>query len=288
MNPKILPGGNEFDTVPLTPPEDLEEIEKYRKELLSMPEENRKKLLKKELAKEKRELKKKAADDEAKRFFNHPSADADFEHWSKASYWTLDEAVALIHGKDPKAVTWEQIKDFSCWPLSPFIEKYKNNYDLVIRAKNFNQLKDRTPPGKFLSWAQRSGFEIPEELLSLVQEREVASPVNRHSDSELRMGLVDLNTLTNQINWEQVHKESILEQVTGDQESVLLVSRSEYWNDFVKRIIQAIDAFPDWRQAHRKIQKSSNLHEWLLSQFKFDTREVEIVKKVLSDIFDIP
>ncbi|VTZ52200.1 hypothetical protein MPC4_70088 [Methylocella tundrae] len=39
-----------------------------------------------------------------RRFFHHPNADADFDHWSKAAHWTLDEAVALSFGKERKVV----------------------------------------------------------------------------------------------------------------------------------------------------------------------------------------
>lgn len=36
--------------------------------------------------------------------FNQPDAAADIDHWSKASYWTLDEATALSLGRDPRRV----------------------------------------------------------------------------------------------------------------------------------------------------------------------------------------
>jgi hypothetical protein len=38
--------------------------------------------------------------EENQRFFNQSRADVDVSHWSRMSYWTLDEAVALSLGKD--------------------------------------------------------------------------------------------------------------------------------------------------------------------------------------------
>ena len=37
-------------------------------------------------------------------FFEQLDALADFEHWSRAEYWTPDEAVAVSFGKNPNAV----------------------------------------------------------------------------------------------------------------------------------------------------------------------------------------
>jgi hypothetical protein len=51
--------------------------------------------------------------EEAQRFFNQPRAEADFEHWSKFAYWTLDEAIALSLGKTPQIVTWEEVKEYT-------------------------------------------------------------------------------------------------------------------------------------------------------------------------------
>ena len=45
-----------------------------------------------------------AAREEKERFFNLPSADADFPHWSKVAHWFLGEAVALSFGKAPERV----------------------------------------------------------------------------------------------------------------------------------------------------------------------------------------
>lgn len=43
---------------------------------------------------------------------------ADFDHYCKMAYWTLDECVALSLGKDPKRVNWKVVQphtDNSCF-----------------------------------------------------------------------------------------------------------------------------------------------------------------------------
>lgn len=42
--------------------------------------------------------------EEQERFFNQVYASADFPHWSKATYWTLDEATTLSLRKAPEIV----------------------------------------------------------------------------------------------------------------------------------------------------------------------------------------
>jgi hypothetical protein len=41
---------------------------------------------------------------EAQRFYNQPNAQADFPYWLAMDFWTLDEAVALLLGKNPEIV----------------------------------------------------------------------------------------------------------------------------------------------------------------------------------------
>src|SRR5580704_12116945 len=49
---------------------------------------------------------------ERNRFFNHPSCNADYSYWSRQAYWSIEEAIALILGKDPRKVSWEEVKKF--------------------------------------------------------------------------------------------------------------------------------------------------------------------------------
>lgn len=46
----------------------------------------------------------KARADEARRFYNAPQAQARFDYWLAMDFWTLDEAVTLLLGKNPQVV----------------------------------------------------------------------------------------------------------------------------------------------------------------------------------------
>jgi hypothetical protein len=109
----------------------------------------------------------KAEFEESQRIFNKPHAEADFSHWSKAAYWTLDEAIALCFGKNPEIVNWKSVSPYT--HISPFAKKFEKARDLAQRAKSFNQLlHDPIIPGFFLAWARRNDIEIPAELLGIM------------------------------------------------------------------------------------------------------------------------
>ena len=109
-------------------------------------------------------------------FYNQPSSNADYDHWCKATYWTLDEAIALSFGKDPEQVSWDKLKNHHSYPPSPFVEQYRKIRDLAIRAKNFNQLYDPILPSLFLAWAIRTGIEVAPELTDGIEAQGCVAP----------------------------------------------------------------------------------------------------------------
>jgi hypothetical protein len=119
-----------------------------------------------ELAKHEQEL---ATLQEAGLPWNQPSARADFEHWSKASYWSLEEAVALSFGRSPVQVGWETMKLYT--HISPFARAYEQKRDLVLRAKGVQQLYEPVIPTFFLAWAKRIGIEVDKDLVAAVEAR---------------------------------------------------------------------------------------------------------------------
>ena len=104
---------------------------------------------------------------EAEASYNQPNAEADFAYWSRISYWTLDESVALSMGKNPKIVTWEKLKGVNYH--SPFVTKYAEKREAILRAKTMGQLWDTTAPAVFMAWAARTRFEMPPDLVMQVQ-----------------------------------------------------------------------------------------------------------------------
>lgn len=143
----------------------------FKDELLELPPDELNARLATEKAKEQQELIDKADREEKARFFNRPGANADFSHWSKATYWTLDEAIALSFGKAPEVVKWENVQ--SLVGVSPFAFQYARVRDLAYRAKAWEQLYDPVLPTIYLAWARRTEIAAPEELIRLVESRGV-------------------------------------------------------------------------------------------------------------------
>lgn len=60
---------------------------------------------------------------------------------------------------------------------------------------------------------------------------------------------------------------------------------SQYWEELERKITHAIREYPTWRDQQKNIQKTGNVVNWLKSTIKANSRETEIIKKVLTDIY---
>lgn len=100
-----------------------------------------------------------------------PEVAADFKHWSKMPYWSLEESVALLLGKDPEIVNWNIVKHHQEWP---FITELSLNYtklrDLILRTHEMKEIEGQNLPFSFLLWADSRGIEVPVELRILVED----------------------------------------------------------------------------------------------------------------------
>lgn len=111
------------------------------------------------------------------RFFNEPRAQADHDLWSKMPFWDPDEATALSFDKNPSFVNWTNIG-----PLvsgSPFADQYSKWRLIIMRAEIAGDLSDRILPGDFVSWAERTGIDLPTGLKNAVR-----AAVQRIEDKE--------------------------------------------------------------------------------------------------------
>jgi hypothetical protein len=114
-------------------------------------------------------LRRRADEQERALPFNQPYAAADFDHWSKAAHWTLDEAIALSFGKAPEVVTWEKVK--SHVQVSQFAAQYHRRRDLALRALHWQELFDPVLPSIFLAWCKHIDIPIPAGLEASVTSR---------------------------------------------------------------------------------------------------------------------
>jgi hypothetical protein len=151
---------------------DLQEIENYRVELWKMPDGDFADLLAIERLQATFEYEAKVKREEQQRFFNAPGANADFVYWSKVAFWTLDEAIALSFGKNPKVVSWDKLKSLT--EVSPFARNYSQLRELALRAVQVKQLQPSEWPAAFLAWAKRMDISYPEALEQNVASRSAA------------------------------------------------------------------------------------------------------------------
>ncbi|ARV18487.1 hypothetical protein AEP_01541 [Curvibacter sp. AEP1-3] len=168
----------------------IEEVEAQRTKLLALPELELRKLHQQVLEKQKAQQiaraaaakAKKAAKEAAKeaaKFYNRPSANADFAFWTKVEYWKFDEALALLLAKDPKVLTWAAMKrelepetSFFFAQSEPavlpeFVHRYQQ---LRILAERSSAMKPaQLKPADVIAWAHDiQAVDIPPALQSLL------------------------------------------------------------------------------------------------------------------------
>lgn len=123
-----------------------------------------------------------AAEREVNKFYNLSSSTADFRHWATMDYWSFDEALALLMGKDPQIMTKEAMRkeiepEFSLLLLSPsshpksnFVRRYEALRTVAERAGDMKPAQ--LLPLNVLLWAHRSGaIAPPAELVQAVSDR---------------------------------------------------------------------------------------------------------------------
>ena len=111
--------------------------------------------------------------EESLRFFNRPDVQADFEYCSNLSYWTLEESISIVMGKDPKMVNWDSIK--SHLNDSKFVKSFQRNLELAKRAVHVGELQDKNFPSVFIAWAKQTGLSIPDSLEELINKKKVVT-----------------------------------------------------------------------------------------------------------------
>ena len=102
----------------------------------------------------------------AEEFFNaDPSANIAF--WSRAPYWTIEEATALSFGFEPRVVNRASISNYE----HPFVKNYRERLDLARRAQKVGDLFDVNRPEAYLAWAETVGIEFWAEIVNAIAER---------------------------------------------------------------------------------------------------------------------
>lgn len=101
--------------------------------------------------------------------FNKFGTEADYSHYGRCAFLTVDEAVALSLGKDPRHVKWSMVQPSLGQSL--FAQHYANRLDLLDRAITWGELPKHFTPLQFLTWAHQYKVDVPEGLVSCTFDR---------------------------------------------------------------------------------------------------------------------
>ena len=98
-------------------------------------------------------------------FFNRTESEADFDHWGSMPYWTPEEAVSLLFGKEPTRVNKESLNEVD--GFSSFVNNYQWRLDQIVRAIEVGLMQEQITPESLVRWATQTGIEVPDELQEL-------------------------------------------------------------------------------------------------------------------------
>ena len=99
-------------------------------------------------------------------FYDQPVAIADFSFWTRAEYWTPDEAVALSLNRSPRVVNEKSLAIYR--GKTDFANEYFSRLELVARAITVNVLSNPIPPIDFVGWAKKRKTDLPDELTEVL------------------------------------------------------------------------------------------------------------------------
>ncbi len=116
-------------------------------------------------------------------------AKADFIYWSNMPFWSLDEGIALLLGKDPEIVNWDIIRHYVNYPISSELcLDYSKLRILVLRALEMQEINKSNSPVVFLEWAESRSVEIPEVLRQQIAARKsIKTTAEAETDNLLKI-----------------------------------------------------------------------------------------------------
>jgi hypothetical protein len=98
-------------------------------------------------------------DAEVGQFYNAPEAIPDVESWMQRAYWTVDEATALLLGREPSVVKPKSLRDRNA-KSSRLAKEYWSTRELITRALEMGVVGEgeNVRPGSLLGWAHNHGI----------------------------------------------------------------------------------------------------------------------------------
>ena len=159
----------------------LEDCQAYEAELRQLSVPTLLALADDESHQEKEMQKERAEQEEYNRFFYDRSSRADYTPWIEREQWSVDEATALLLGKNPEVVNWQTIN-----PLvykSQFAERYSALRRKITDAVEANKVHSSRTPAAYLYYASSIGFVLPADLQVLLMPSS-SEHVEEHEPSD--------------------------------------------------------------------------------------------------------
>ena len=161
-------------------PQKIREVEEYRAQLEALDQadlaalyaEEKRKSDEEEEAKARETAERRArelAQREAAYPYNAPADAGTYDYWSKASFWTIDEAIMLACGRRPENFDKDTLKQNRS--VSSFAGEYARLKELARRAVAMQQLYDPVLPTLFLAWARRLELRVEPALVAAIEAR---------------------------------------------------------------------------------------------------------------------
>lgn len=88
-------------------------------------------------------------------------------------------------------------------------------------------------------------------------------------------------------DFSEVFSNEDIKETTRKKDGSELLRGSASWRSLQEKAIKAIGLFPEWKKQTKTIRMSGNLTDWIQEDIGANTRETEIIKGILKDIYDI-
>ena len=92
----------------------------------------------------------------------------DFINWSRESFWSAEEATALLVGLEPDDVNWDVLEQ--AVTHSTVANEISRLRKILKRAQGKGDLQTNGYPHEFAAWANLRRIEIPAALLEAISE----------------------------------------------------------------------------------------------------------------------
>lgn len=202
----------------------------------------------------------------------------DYKRWCRLPTWDAFEAFALISGIIPP---FRYFQSSTCSLLtSPFKGGSFETFELFRRSISTGNLRDNSHPRAIAKWAKDNQIALPATFEQVIYEmgwftNDLDPAAELAELKEAHQALKDKFTALLREHEELKNSYEVLEAIIG----------SEHFSEFLDKTRQAVEELPSWTGQQAKIQSSGNLRDWVIDNFEFYTKEVELVKKILKNVY---